>query len=1665
MKLPKCPKPPVSLSLLVLLPLIISCIGEMSAAEPGRLYWNPPLSTPEDLQSKSNSNCPVWSTNAALWNTDEEGKGTQVVWRPGAAAVFSGSGTSTICLDGSVEVSGIEATKGSLDLAGSGLLCVPPEGLTIATGAEITLSSRLQGSAPVVMRGSGTLSLASASASFQGGLKLEGGTLVLLAQGSMGSGTLLVGSNASLVCGSAGLSLSNAVAIASGARLELNIRNTEASFTGGVSGEGEFVKKGAGTLSLSGPLTLTQGLVSQEGGLILSPPSPCSLGVTVSGGLLRVAKGALAKGSRITLSQGGALAASGAFDGPDAWVKSEMIAPDSDGVLALAGETEAVSSPDLSLLADKYPKLSLGACGRTVITGALTHGARKLMLGGGGGLLEVRGPLSGEASLLIGRPGATGRVLLSGTNSFTGGLSVLGGTLMVGNEGALPAGEISLGAPGSSEQTCVLDLNNTTLVNPVRLAGRAGIRNSGGGPAGLRGKVEAGRNLLRLSSDNGSTLVLSGVISSASTIVAGADKMPGPRETPCSNVVELDPAESNSCLRLQAERGVILRAAEGKGLPAEARLVLSGGVYEGSGTMTRELVPDSRSLDGKGGVSLVWDPYGASGFSAHGGDLTVRLGGASLVWGAQPGGQPTPGNYRLVLNAPTADSRLILDMPLDLAGPQLDRKRKVTPLHRIDVGASEVVLTREILDSISSAATNAETNTETIAGTNAETVATTNAVTVAENNGTTNKETISGIEKLGAGTLTLAASNSYNGPTKLSAGTLLLGSPSAIAGTNRCIEPSEGTVLAAGFPVDNAFLKRVVSPNAAPFTVALGCDSALPLDFNSDEGALLRDASLGAIGKCSYSGTLTPCDGVVRLGGGGGDLQVTGSTPAPNVVGGSGTSGRVNLPAGMALPTGFLLASGSLTLGGKAWVPPLLPAEGSSVSAKSSSTSPSSPPLLKAEAPSLKVSAMERWVDAAWSYPADPTGGFEVQFSKKGGAFRTAGKAWPGERFFPLFAGENPSPVEVFVRVAAIDARGGRGPWSNVASVKSAAKRNIEREISERYPDTGDRRHYSAEDPVSTVTYTEEEKESQRAAAREMFDKLKAAAEQSEGPRHFTIPPGIYRLDSGQMKLTNVAGFTIHAPDTEFIIDSENSGALFTFSKCSDVVLTGRPDPSVQPAHPVTNSYLSFDTEHLPMTIGRIIAVNPSANEGTIDLEMLPGYTMDLPDTERMMTYRPDGSLANVEQMGWKSVQKLGGRCLRLTTGSLKNPINQRDVLIPGNLLVLHAGDDKHTNQHVYAASGCTNMTYESIRVLNGAGSPDDHGTAGWTVYRDWRNTPRNGTSRLEIAAGLGQFSKDGGSFLFEDSEWAPHLDDGINLLSTMSVVARQDSADTLILSGPAGPRKGTVLSFYDYITWKKLGEATVTHVSDLKEPETSEAVNAYSHSFGNVENGRNNWKATLDHGVTLTPFAMVVSSDNRADSIIVRGCLFRDQLAQIMLIQGAKSGLIENNLCLRSTGPAVSMQFAQYWWEGPMPGNIIVRNNVIRDNTVSTSVIGADWSGCISAFPGTTRPTSERLLSGFRIEGNTIINAAAQGILLHNVDHAEISHNVIINPGSKALQSDPSRLAAISLASCSDVVVSDNEVIFGNSHCTNAVQIDASCDKATVVAERNVGKAAKAAK
>jgi nitrous oxidase accessory protein NosD len=118
--------------------------------------------------------------------------------------------------------------------------------------------------------------------------------------------------------------------------------------------------------------------------------------------------------------------------------------------------------------------------------------------------------------------------------------------------------------------------------------------------------------------------------------------------------------------------------------------------------------------------------------------------------------------------------------------------------------------------------------------------------------------------------------------------------------------------------------------------------------------------------------------------------------------------------------------------------------------------------------------------------------------------------------------------------------------------------------------------------------------------------------------------------------------------------------------------------------------------------------------------------------------------------------------------------------------------------------------------------------------------------------------------------------------------------------------------------------------------------------------------------------------------------------------------------------------------------------------------------SGSISVWAGTGQPVAERILSGFRIEGNVIENPAVSGILLRNAEHAVVRFNRIVNPGAQRIEGEfrgrPAwqEAAGIRLDHVSDAVVTDNDIVLASPWCRQAIVIEDTCDAATVTVAGN---------
>ena len=179
--------------------------------------------------------------------------------------------------------------------------------------------------------------------------------------------------------------------------------------------------------------------------------------------------------------------------------------------------------------------------------------------------------------------------------------------------------------------------------------------------------------------------------------------------------------------------------------------------------------------------------------------------------------------------------------------------------------------------------------------------------------------------KTGTGTLTLNGANTYAGTTTVSVGTLRFDSAASIGGSGRSVTVANSATVVAGYPINNAFLNRLVE-NSNTSTVGLGfVNSAFlfvntnPLDFGSATGATLDNASLAAVQAMTYAGTLTPHSSGYKLGGGTATLTmdtVLADSGGSRSLTKRGTADTVILTKDNTYTGGTTISGGTLQVGG-----------------------------------------------------------------------------------------------------------------------------------------------------------------------------------------------------------------------------------------------------------------------------------------------------------------------------------------------------------------------------------------------------------------------------------------------------------------------------------------------------------------------------------------------------------------------------------------------------------------------------------------------------------------------------------------------------------------------------------------------------------------------------
>jgi autotransporter-associated beta strand protein len=330
----------------------------------------------------------------------------QGFYRIDASGLETGFGS----INGTVDVASGAAVGTSADITSpatrSFSLGAGASGVTFVTNGAWTIDGPIGGPGALVLNGNGfpalggtasnTLSLAGinsyggptkinqATLAISGGNAIPDGSAVTLAPSGILTAALVVNASETIGSLAGGTSFSGEVNVASGT-LTTGGDNTSTMFAGELTGAGNLVKAGTGTMTLAGDNTLG-GTTTVSAGTLCAASAGSLSGYNIAG--------------RLFAGSGGTLAVKAG--GSDEWTSTDIDTLRANATFAL-GSSLGI---DTSTAAFVYG---------STITGAL--GVTKL----GGDTLT-----------------------LAGANSFTGGMAISGGRLVIANADALAGGALDV---------------------------------------------------------------------------------------------------------------------------------------------------------------------------------------------------------------------------------------------------------------------------------------------------------------------------------------------------------------------------------------------------------------------------------------------------------------------------------------------------------------------------------------------------------------------------------------------------------------------------------------------------------------------------------------------------------------------------------------------------------------------------------------------------------------------------------------------------------------------------------------------------------------------------------------------------------------------------------------------------------------------------------------------------------------------------------------------------------------------------------------------------------------------------------------------------------------------------------------------------------------------
>ncbi|MEP3211788.1 MAG: autotransporter-associated beta strand repeat-containing protein [Luteolibacter sp.] len=721
--------------------------------------------------------------------------------------------------------------------------------VTVSGAGVLSMTGAISGSSRTLTKaGSGTLLLSGANSMSK--VTLSAGTLLAGNASALSTGTFSLGT-ASFGTTS-NLAFANAVSLAGNATF---VGDSTITFNGNAALTASRVLNFDG----SSPVTFN-GVVSGSGfGITKSGTGAMVLGGTSANtftGLTKVTEG------QLTLSKTAALnAIAGALEIGDG------SGDDASAIVQLNASNQIIDTAAVSIYSGGQLRLQSfsDTVGALTLYGGSITGAGSLGLGGnltfsgtngatasissGLGMTAVRTFLVNSNGLagidltisgnITGAFAATktgaGNLLLSGTNTFSGGFLANQGMTVLGSSGALGTAAANLGDTTGANSASMLfgELSGFTVANAIT------VRSGSSGTATLGGWNTSGVNTFTGAIALNKSLILTAEAGGEVTFTTGAVTGAGGFTKTGAGTIRLSGANSTSGAMLISEGTLAMGASNTLG---SGSLTVDGGILDfganRSDSVAAVILDNGGSITGSGTSILT----STSSFDLRSGLVQVGLAGG------------------VNLSKTTTGS-------VTLSGVGNYTGTTTISAGTLNLGSNQALPTSTVL-SVSSGATlalqNFATQSGSLTGSGAIQLGSATFTTGGLNTTTSFSGIISGtggLAKTGTGTLTLSGSNTYSGATTISGGTLAIGKSNALNSLT-AVTMNSGTLSLGGF-------SQTVGGLSGSGSVTL------------DGGTF----GIGAAGlSTTYSGSISGSGGLVKSGAGTLTLTAANTTTASLVI-------------------------------------------------------------------------------------------------------------------------------------------------------------------------------------------------------------------------------------------------------------------------------------------------------------------------------------------------------------------------------------------------------------------------------------------------------------------------------------------------------------------------------------------------------------------------------------------------------------------------------------------------------------------------------------------------------------------------------------------------------------------------------------------------------------